>query len=555
MIAAQAGAEPEARTSALTAELMYLVLVGEMQFQSKEAGAAYSLILDAARKSGEPDLYRRAINIALQSRSGDAAMGAARTWANSDKGNPEPQRVMLQVMLTQNQIDASANVLEELLDIAKDANRNELIDLVGQTYARVNDKAAAVQVLTRVLRLWQRNSANASSAWTALARTQLAAGMSSEAGHSIERALSAVPVSSAAGLLAVEMLEGPSALDEKVFIQHLAHQQNPELVRMAYSRYLLGASRWSDARQELAWLTQYRPDTPEPWLLLGALQLQDKALAPASESFQRFLALSGSLEDARRAKATTQAYLSLAQVAELQQQFAEARAWLDKIDTGDGNLGVQIRYATLLAREGKVAEAVALIEATPSTEPSDQKAKWLAQAQLLRDAGRAAEALQTTESALQALPNDTDLLFEQSLLFEKLSRFDDMERVLRKVMEVTPDNAHAYNALGYSLADRNTRLPEAQALIKKAIQLAPEDAYIMDSLGWIEFRLGLHAQAANTLRRAWGLRADAEIAAHLAEVLWTLGQMEEAKSMLNEARQLQPDNETFKRTLERLKLQ
>ncbi|MDP3424711.1 MAG: tetratricopeptide repeat protein [Burkholderiaceae bacterium] len=545
---------PTPRSSALTAELIYLVLVGEMQLQSKEAGAAYSLILDAARKSGEDDLYRRAIQIALQSRSGDAAITAARYWANNNTINTEPLRLMLQIMLSQDQIERSQSTLENLLEATDDATRNEVIDLVGNAYSRVGDKAAAVRVLSRALRLWQRNSANASSAWAALARTQQAAGLTDEANQSMARALDASPVSGSVGVLAVEWLQGKTWDGEPAFIQHLGQQADPLLVRMAYARYLLGASRWADARRELQWLTHHRPDAAEPWLLQGALQLQDQRLADAEASFQRFLTLADTLDSDRRSRATAQAYVSLSQIAESQSKLDEAQAWLDKIDNTDNPLSVQLRQASLLAKQGKHAEAVALLESLPTEDAGDRKTKWLAQAQLLRNGGKADEALAITHTALLALPNDIDLLLEQSLLYEKLALYDEMERVLRLVIGISPDNAHAYNALGYSLADRNLRLDEAAALIQTAIALAPEDAFIIDSLGWVEFRQGKVEQAAATLRRAWNLRPDAEIAAHLAEVLWTLRNIDEARHMLNEAKRLQPDNETLQRTMERIGL-
>lgn len=538
--------------SVITPELLYLVLVGEMQLQAGQAGAAYSLMLDAARKSAEPDLYRRAINVALQSRSADAALAAAQSWASTDRTNGEPRRVILQILLSQNQIEASGNALEDLLEISSEADRNGLIDLVGQTYARVNDKAAAVRVLTSALRLWQRNSLHASSAWSALARVQMAAGMDTAALQSIENALTSSPVGEAAGLLAIDLLEAQTGLNEALFVQHLTRQQNPHLIRLAYARHLLGASRWAEAKQELNWLTQNKPDAAEAWLMLGALQLQDKDLAAAESSFQQFLAHSLSIEESRRTKANTQAYLSLAQVSEQRQQFDQARGWLDKIDRADDNAALPLRYASLLAREGKLTEAIALIEAMPTTEPSDAKAKALAHAQLLRDAGQLNSALARIELARKAAPDDADLLFEQSLIQEKLGLHGDMEQTLRRVLELHPDNAHAHNALGYSLADRNIRLPEAKALIEKALQLAPGDAFIMDSLGWVQYRMGDPTAAALTLRRAWNLRPDAEIAAHLAEVLWTLGQIDEARAMIDQANTLQPGNETLKNTLERL---
>lgn len=540
------------QVTALAPELVYLVLVGEMQLQAGQAGAGYSFMLEAARQSGEPSLYRRAIQIALQSRSGQAATDAAKAWAISDRTNTEPLRVQLQILLSQNLVGASTPALEALLDGTPDEERNDIIDLIGAAYSRVNDPTAALQVLTNALRLWQRNSGNASSSWAALSRVQSAAGMADDALQSMEKALDSPPVSESTTLLAIDMLDATPPLDEKRLQQLL--QQNPTpLLKLAYTRHLLGASRWADAVIELRWLTTNHPDTAEPWLLLGALQLQNGEPTQAEPSFEQFLKFAHTLEDDRRAKATKQAYLSLALIAEQRQQFDHARQWLDQISADERSISIQLRYAGLLSREGRLNEAIALMESTAATTPAEIKSKWLALAQLLKDDGQLQAALQHIASALEAAPNDTDVLLEQSLLEEKMGQYENMERTLRRVIELSPDNAHAHNALGYSLADRSIRLSEAKGLIEKAMQLAPGDAFILDSLGWVQFRMGDRASALASLRQALELRADAEIATHLGEVLWTEGQTTEANAMFDRARTLQPNNETLQRTLERLK--
>ena len=155
--------------------------------------------------------------------------------------------------------------------------------------------------------------------------------------------------------------------------------------------------------------------------------------------------------------------------------------------------------------------------------------------------------------ALERWPRDLDLLYEQAMVAEKVNRLQDMERLLRRVMELKPDHAHAHNALGYSLADRGTRLPEARALIVRALELLPGDPFITDSLGWVEFRLGNHAEALRLLQQAYAARADAEIAAHLGEVLWVKGQREEALRVWREGRQRDAGNEVLRETLQRLR--
>ena len=155
------------------------------------------------------------------------------------------------------------------------------------------------------------------------------------------------------------------------------------------------------------------------------------------------------------------------------------------------------------------------------------------------------------QQALTEHPDNQELLSELSLIAEKLKRYDEMESVLRRLMQDHPQDPHAYNALGYSLADRQLRLQEARQLIAQAVALAPEDPYIQDSLGWVEFRLGHHQEALRILQTAYKAKPDAEIAAHLGEVLWALGQQQEAGTLWREGLLLKPDNETLVETIRR----
>lgn len=542
-----------ANNPALAAEVVYLVLLGEMQVQASQAGAGYSLILEAARKSGYTELYRRAVNIALQSRSGEAALAAAKAWASADNTSPDPLRVALQIMLSLNQMEGSTQVVDQLLTITPDDQRNELLDVLGQTYARTADHSAALRAIAPSLRPWQRNPATASSAWAALARVQLAASQPVEARLSLDNSLNAAPATPAAGLLAVEWLAAPHApMTNEQLQRYLSQYPQQPQVRLAYARHLLGTSQWAESERQLQALSVQQPNLPEAWLMLGALHMQNQRLAEAQASLQRYLALSSSLEPEQRERGDTQAYLSLAQMAEQQQHFDEARQWLDRISATDDLLRIQMRRASLLTREGKLTEAIELIRATPEQKATDARAKLLAEAQLLKDAKQTAAAFQLLSQAIAQTPDDSDALYEHAMLADKLGQYADMERSLRRVIQIDPNNAHAHNALGYAMADRNDRLPQAKALIEKALSLLPNDPFIIDSLGWVEFRLGNGAEAVRLLRKAMSLRTDPEIATHLGEVLWTLGEREEALGFLRQAHTLQPDNDTLQSTLKRL---
>jgi tetratricopeptide (TPR) repeat protein len=212
-----------------------------------------------------------------------------------------------------------------------------------------------------------------------------------------------------------------------------------------------------------------------------------------------------------------------------------------------------MRTANALAKQGKLDEARAYLKRVEAGNDGEQVQLIVAEAQLLREANRPRDAYDMLGQALQKDPDQPELLYDFALTAEKLERFDVLESNLRKLIQVRPDHAHAYNALGYSFAERNLRLPEAKKLIERALELAPEDYYIVDSLGWVLYRQGDLKGAAAQLRRAYGARPDAEIGAHLGEVLWVMGERTEADRVWKESLDVSPENETLLKTIKRLK--
>jgi tetratricopeptide (TPR) repeat protein len=250
----------------------------------------------------------------------------------------------------------------------------------------------------------------------------------------------------------------------------------------------------------------------------------------------------------------TQAWLLLAQIAEQRGDLKAAEAWLAKIDNPQRALDVQSRRASLLARQGQLAQAREVIRRVPERTEDEARAKLLAEVQLLREFKRWKDAVDVLSAANKRFPDDADLIYEQAMLEDKLERYPEMERLLQRVITLKPDHPHAHNALGYSLADRRLRLPEAKALIQKAMKLAPGDPFIVDSMGWVEYRMGNREEAVKWLRQAYAARPDTEIAAHLGEVLWAMGQREEARRIWQDARGRDAANEVLKETLARLKV-
>ena len=326
-------------------------------------------------------------------------------------------------------------------------------------------------------------------------------------------------------------------------------------LRMGYARALLDAQRYAEATQQLKLITAERPAFAEAWLVQGTLQVQDNQLEAAEASLKRYVELAqDQAAGEERNRGLAQAFLSLSQIAEKRKDFPGAGAWLDRIENSQDLMAAQNRRASLLARQGKIEEARKLLRAIPERNPADARSKLLAEVQLLRDNKQYQVAYDLLAEAIRRAPTDSELVYDQAMLAEKLGNNADMERLLRQVIAAKPDYHPAYNALGYSLAERNIRLPEARQLIQKALDFAPGDPFISDSLGWVEFRMGNRSEALRILDTAYKARPDAEIAAHLGEVLWTVGQRDRAQSIWKEGLLLNSENETLQETLKRLRV-
>lgn len=544
--------------STLNAPLFYQLLLGEMQVSAGEPGAGYSLILDAARKQRDGQLYRRAVEVALQARSGEAALTAAQAWAQALPESVDAHRFVLQILLALNRPGETAPVLRSLLERSTTADRDDVINAIPQTFARVSDKPLALRVVREALAAPLKQPEHAAAAWTTLGRMELASDQVPQALAAAQAGQAADPASPYPALLALELMERGQADAEAVVKAHL--QATPRSasgtpnVSLAYARILLDLQRNADARVQLTQLTAQQPELPEPWLLLGTLQVQDNALPAATQSLQTYMGLARQAGDERSARGLTQAYLLMAQIAEKQKDYPAANAWLDRIENASDIMAAQMRRASLLAKQGQLAQARALLRNQPERRPEDARLKLAAEAQLLRDMKAWQQAFEVYGEAAARFPEDGDLLYDQATMAEKAGKTDVMEQLLRRLIALKPDYHHAYNALGYSLADRGVRLPEAKQLIEKAVELAPQDAYIQDSLGWVEFRLGNTPRALSILQAAYGKRPDAEIAAHLGEVLWANGQREQALKIWREGLLLASDNETLQSTLKRLRV-
>jgi tetratricopeptide (TPR) repeat protein len=563
-------------TSALDASLFYQLLIGEMELRGGEAGTAYEVILDAARRTRDEALFRRAVDIALGARAGEQALAATRAWRVARPESLDAIRLQLQILVALNRPAEIAEPLRQLLAQTPEAERAGTLASLPRFLQRVGEPAQVVQLVEQAARPYRDAEATRVAARIAVGRAWLAA-REPERALAIARETAALdPVAPGPALLALELMrERPEA--EALVVAYLGQPKAEPALRLAYVRVLTGAQRYADAVAQLEIATTQQPEVAGPFLTLGALHLELRHPKEGEAALLRYVELvqgrpdpaakagapagSSPGEDdddetdlARADRGLVQAWLMLAQAAEQRGDYAAAERWLARIDDPQRALEVQTRRASMLARQGQVAQARELIRRTPERTPEDARAKLVAEAGVLRDAKRWREAFDVLADASSRFPDDGDLLYEQAMMAEKLDRLDEMERLLRRVIELKPDNAHAHNALGYSLADRSQRLPEARQLIQRALELAPGDPFITDSLGWVEFRMGNREEALRLLQGAYQSRPDPEIGAHLGEVLWSLGRQDEARRVWREVRTRDASNEVLRETLARLQV-
>jgi predicted Zn-dependent protease len=545
---------PAPTPTPLDAELFYQLLLGEINARGIEPATGYSLILDAARKTDDPALYQRAVELAFQARSGDAALQAARAWKQAHPSSREANRYVLQILVALNRVTDSAEPLKADVALADAKERNAVLAGIPRIYARVSDKKLAATVVEQALGEQLANPATGAAGWTAVGRLRLAASDNAGAVEAARRGQAADARAEGPALLALELMDPKLPQAEPIVRRYLEGKPLPEL-RMGYARALLDAQRYSEAAQQLKVVTAEKPDYPEAWLVQGTLQLQDNQDAAAEASLKRYLELAQAQRSGEeRSRGTAQAYLSLSRIAEKRKDYALAGAWLDKIENPQDLVAAQHRRASILARQGKLDDARKLLRSLPDRAPGDARTKLMAEVQLLREHKQYKAAYELLSQTTAKPPFDADLVYDQAMLAEKMNNMTEMERLLRQVIANKPDYHHAYNALGYSFAERNVRLPEAKQLIQKALTFAPGDPYISDSLAWVEFRMGNKAEALRILDTAYKARPDADIAAHLGEVLWSLGQRNRAQAIWKEGLMLNSENDTLQETLKRLRV-
>ena len=523
----------------LTGQTLYDFLLGEIAAQRGNPGLAAKTFLGLAKRTRDPRIARRAVEVANFARMPELALEAARLWHDADPASAPALQAVSVLLVGAKRVDEAEPYLAKLLASDGNAAANGFMQL-ARLLAGNPDAAANLRVVRKLAERYPELP----QAHLAIAQSAAAANDEALALAEVRRAALLRPDWEFAALYEAQLLQRRSPAEAgKRLAAFLEKFPDSREVRLNYARTLVLGKRYPEARAEFeSILKRFQNDTDAIYAV-GLLALQVKEFAVAESNMKRLLDLG--YRDAGAVRYT------LGQIAEEQNDWARAIEWYKTIPRGEYAMPARMRTAHAIAKQGRLEEARAYLRSSDVVGEPQRVQLLVAESQLLRDANLHREAFDLLGQALQKSPDQPDLLYDYALTAEKLDRFDVLESNLKKLIQLKPDHAHAYNALGYSFAERNIRLPEAKKLIEKALELSPQDFFIIDSLGWVMYRMGDLSGAALQLRRAWDGRPDGEIGAHLGEVLWVLGKRDEARRIWQEALKASPDNDSLQKTLKR----
>ncbi len=579
----------------LSQKLLYQLMMSEIAAQRGMQDAAFATELSLANETRDPRLARRATEFALSIGQAGAALQAAKLWLDISPNSFDASNAVMTILVASNRLDEAEPLMQHRLNDAD--NPLQAFAQMHGLLSRSPNRAGTLLVLQHLAAT--ERLVKVPEVHLMLAQSAQNANDKSKAVEELQLASMLKPDWDLATIMLAQY-QAPDAPTqaEATLTTYLARHPKSLEVRMAYVRMLVNAMRNTDAIAQLRILSKDESASPEALYALGLLGYQAGNSDVSEGFFNRFLAARDKLKlklaekqaktqvdadtravapaevqtetqsenqpDAEAGAASDDepaptpgrnlpspngAYLFLAQIAEDRKNDQLAMDWLARIQDGNEYVGAHVQRARILARQGRLDEGREELQNLTVSSDRERTQLIIAEAQLLREAKRNQEAFDLLTKALQRTPDNPDLLYDHGMAAIAADRLDVMETSLRSLIRVRPTYPHGYNALGYTLADHNMRLPEAKALIEKALSLAPDDPSIIDSMGWVEYRLGNFSQAIEYLQRAYQLRQDADVAVHLGEALWATGRKDEAEKYWSEAGRKEPDNDSLRQTL------
>ncbi|KAA6183232.1 tetratricopeptide repeat protein [Thiohalocapsa marina] len=539
---AQSGAPVSAEPAAtapdeLNAELVYDVLVGEVALQRGAHHAAFRHYLSAATQARDPGLAELAAAAALGADDADAALQATRLWIELEPLATKARQIRAYAQLDRGDRSGALDELRRLLDLLPDPAHRYM--QVAQLLTRVAEPAERLSMMRELL----AGRDDDADAQQALAMLAAAADQPDAARAYAERAALLRPDWNDPRMFQVRLLATEQRRDDALALlqQYLAADPDDQELRLMLAQFHVDAERYAEALTEFSRVLEADPAQPDVLLAAAVLAAELDALAQARDYLNRLHAFAGRADDA--------AYL-LGQVEEQAENPQQAMDWYRQV-RGENLSSAQIRLAGLHAQQGEVKRAREILQRLRDQSPADAITLYLIEGDLLSEHGLDEQAIAVYGDALKAHPENADLLYGRAMLAVGMDRVDLLERDLRRILVADPDHVDALNALGYTLADRTDRLDEALSLVERALQLSPDEPAILDSMGWVRYRMGDATGAEPYLRKALDSVFDAEIAAHLGEVLWTLDRRDEARAIWERALSEYPTHEYLLKVLGR----
>ncbi len=525
--------------SGLTPPLLYHILLAEIAGQRGRLGVAAKNYLAAARESNAPRVAERATRIALYAHDDVRALVAARRWAALAPDNMDAQQVVAALLLRAGKIDQALVHLERIIAAGTSRGYKGYMRVIG-LLSREKDKQTAMAAMRTLVARHQHDPA----ALYALAHLAMLTGRYAEARQVVDKVIVLRPGWTQAYILRASILAGRGDKTEALasLREAVSHYPDKQALRLYYARKLIDEHRLPAARAQFSTLLKQEPKNTEALFALGLLDMQSGKLSSAEGYFKR-LAHTGARVD--------EAGFFLGQIKEAEKQPKAALRWYRHVRGGRYFIDARIRMAMLMASAGDLAGAQARLQAIEPRTIRQQQKLYLAKGALLSMGKHYQGAFDLYSEALTQLPNDSGLLYARSLVAEKLDKLNVVESDLKRILARNPNNIQALNALGYTLADRTRRYKTALGYIERALEQRPDDPAILDSMGWVQYRLGHYAKAVKYLRQAYAKMKDAEIGAHLGEVLWVVGKRQAARRVWDEALRSAPDDQALRKVIHR----
>ena len=522
----------------LTEDILFKVLIAEIAGHRGKIDTATNYYLDLARKTLDPDIIERATRIAVYARNDAASYEAASLWVDVNPENPDPHQILTVMYLRQGNLNEALRHLEIILE-ASEGEFDQKLWMVANFLGGEEDKSMVIKLMENLM----DKHMNDVDALYAYAHVSSRMGDIKRAESLFEKILELKPGNEAATMAYIALLQRKGDINKALnWLESTLkiHKDNFD-IRMAYARLLTDAKRFDEARNQFEFLYNKTPDNTDLLYTLGLLSLQENQLAKSEKYFERLIELKKHIFDSN---------YYLGRIAEEKNELDKAKNFYHSVHGGENYLDAFIRISLIFSKQGDIEKALTNIRSIEKPKDANRNILIQAECEILIEEKRFEEALDVFNKAIQE-QSHPDLLYSRAMLAEKINRFDILETDLISIIGEDPDNATALNALGYTLADRGERLDEAYDYIKRAYELSPGDFYILDSMGWVLYRLGRLDEAIDFLQRAFDLRNDPEVAAHLGEVHWIMGNKQAAKAVWETALKDTPADDRLLKVIER----